>query len=161
MIIAFIVFLIASVLLSYFSLGAKEYYRLGHSMRNIGISVLLLTTLTVHSALIYFIATKLIFLTIVLLIAFYIYWFMFAPFYVDSDPAGVGMAEGFHVIICVGSGIVFGIVFYVLNLFLSPMALYIALGIWRRMILLMFHTGIKILDLCQDYCHVQKYMYMR
>ena len=125
----FIVLLIASVLLSYFSLWTRDYYRLGRRMRNTGISVLLLTTLTVHSALIYFIATKLIFLTIVLLIAFYIYWFMFAPFYVDSDPAGAGMAEGFHVIICVGSGIVFGIVFYVLNLFLSPMALYIALGV--------------------------------
>ena len=129
MTIDFIVFLIADVLLSIFSVGARFCFRLGRRMRNIGIILLLLITLTVHSALIYFIATKLIFLTIVLLIAFYIYWFMFAPFYVDSDPAGAGMEEGFHVIICVGSGIVFGIVFYVLNLFLSPMALYIALGV--------------------------------
>ena len=129
MTIDFIVFLIADVLLSIFSVGARWFFRLGRRMRNIGIILLLLITLTVHSALIYFIATKLIFLTIVLLIAFYIYWFMFAPFYVDSDPAGAGMAEGFHVIICVGSGIAFGIVFYVLNLFLSPMALYIALGV--------------------------------
>ena len=131
MIIAFIVFLIASVLLSYFSLGAKECYRLGRSMRNIGISLLLLITLTVHSALIYFIATKLIFLTIVPLIAFYIYWFMFAPLCIGStDPAGAGMARGFHVIIGVGSGIIFGIIFYVLIIFLSPVALYIALGFY-------------------------------
>ena len=129
MLIAFIVFLIASVVLSCFSLGAKEFYRLGRSMRNIGISVLLLTTLVVQSAVIYFVATKLIFLTIVPLIAFYIYWFMFAPFYVNSDPAGAGMARAFHVINCVVGGIILGIVFYVLNLFLSPMALYIALGV--------------------------------
>ena len=115
MTIDFIVFLIADVLLSIFSVGARFCFRLGRRMRNIGISLLLLITLTVHSALIYFIATKLIFLTIVPLIAFYIYWFMFAPFYVDSDPAGAGMEEGFHVIICVGSGIVFGIVFSFLN----------------------------------------------
>ncbi|MBR3825795.1 MAG: hypothetical protein IKJ39_11445 [Lachnospiraceae bacterium] len=125
-----IVFLIASVLLSFFSLVAKECYRLGRSMRNIGISLLLLITLTVHSALIYFIATKLIFLTIVPLIAFYIYWFMFAPFYVNSDPAGAGMAHGFHAIIGVGSGIIFGIIFYVLIILLSPLALYIALGFY-------------------------------
>ena len=126
-----IVFLIASVLLSYFSLGAKECYRLGRSMRNIGISLLLLITLTVHSALIYFIATKLIFLTIVPLIAFYIYWFMFAPLCIGStDAAGAGMARGFHVIIGVGSGIIFGIIFYVLIIFLSPVALYIALGFY-------------------------------
>ena len=126
-----IVFLIASVLLSYFSLGAKEYYRLARSMRNIGISLLLLITLTVHSALIYFIATKLIFLTIVPLIAFYIYWFMFAPLCLGStDAAGAGMARGFHVIIGVGSGIIFGIIFYVLIIFLSPVALYIALGFY-------------------------------
>ena len=131
MLIAFIVFLIASVLLSYFSLGANECYRLGRSMRNIGISLLLLITLTVHSALIYFIATKLIYLTIVPLIAFYIYWFMFAPLCIGStDPAGAGMARGFHVIICVGSGIVLGIIFYVLIIFLSPVALYIALGFY-------------------------------
>ena len=124
-----IVFLIASVLLSFFSLVANECYRLGRSMRNIGISLLLLITLTVHSALIYFIATKLIFLTIVPLIAFYIYWFMFAPFYVNSDPAGAGMAQGFHAFFCEVGGIVLGIVFYVLILFLSPKALYIALGV--------------------------------
>ena len=122
MIIAFIVFLIASVLLSYFSLGAKDYYRLGHSMRNIGISLLLLITLTVHSALIYFIATKLIFLTIVPLIAFYIYWFMFAPLCIGStDAAGAGMARGFHVIIGAGSGIIYGIIFYVLIILLEIM----------------------------------------
>ena len=40
MIIAFIVFLIAGVLLSYFYLGAKDYYSLGRSIRNIGISLL-------------------------------------------------------------------------------------------------------------------------
>jgi len=126
-----IVFLIAGVLLSYFSLGAKDYYRLGRSMRNIGISLLLLITLTVHSALIYFIATKLIFLTIVPLIAFYIYWFMFAPLCIGStDPAGAGMARGFHVIIGVGSGIIFGIIFYVIIILLSPVALYIALGFY-------------------------------
>ena len=126
-----IVLLIASVLLSYFSLGAKECYRLGRSMRNIGISLLLLITLTVHSALIYFIATKLIFLTIVPLIAFYIYWFMFAPLCIGStDAAGAGMARGFHVIIGVGQGIIFGIIFYVLIIFLSPVALYIALGFY-------------------------------
>lgn len=131
MLIAFIVFLIASVLLSCFSLVAKECYRLGRSMRNIGISLLLLITLTVHSALIYFIATKLIFLTIVPLIAFYIYWFMFAPLCIGStDAAGAGMARGFHVIIGVGSGIIFGIIFYVLIIFLSPVALYIALGFY-------------------------------
>ena len=129
MIIAFIVFLIASVLLSLFSLGAKEFYRLGRSMRNIGISVLLLTTLVVQSAVIYFVATKFVFLTIVLLIAFYIYWFMFAPFYTNSDPAGNAMASGFHAFFCMVGGIILGIVFYVLNLFLSPMALYIALGV--------------------------------
>ena len=126
-----IVFLIAGVLLSYFSLGAKDYYRLGRSMRNIGISLLLLITLTVHSALIYFIATKLIFLTIVPLIAFYIYWFMFAPLCIGStDPAGAGMAHGFHAIIGVGSGIIFGIIFYVIIILLSPVALYIALGFY-------------------------------
>lgn len=125
----FIVFLIASVLLSYFSLGAKDYYRLARSMRNMGILVLLLTTLAVQTAVIYFIATKLVYLTIVPLIAFYIYWFKFAPFYVDSDAAGSGMARGFHDFFCVAGGIVFGIVFYVLILFLSPMALYIALGV--------------------------------
>lgn len=131
MIIAFIVFLIASVLLSFFSLVAKECYRLGRSMRNIGISLLLLITLTVHSALIYFIATKLIYLTIVPLIAFYIYWFMFAPLCIGStDPAGAGMARGFHVIIGVGSGIIFGIIFYVIIILLSPVALYIALGFY-------------------------------
>ena len=131
MLIAFIVFLIASVVLSYFSLGAKECYRLGRSMRNIGISLLLLITLTVHSALIYFIATKLIFLTIVPLIAFYIYWFMFAPLCIGStDAAGAGMARGFHVIIGVGSGIIFGIIFYVIIILLSPVALYIALGFY-------------------------------
>ena len=128
---AFIGFLIASVLLSYFSLGAKECYRLGRSMRNIGISLLLLITLTVHSALIYFIATKLIFLTIVPLIAFYIYWFMFAPLCIGStDAAGAGMARGFHVIIGVGQGIIFGIIFYVIIILLSPVALYIALGFY-------------------------------
>lgn len=126
-----IVFLIASVLLSFFSLVAKECYRLGRSMRNIGISLLLLITLTVHSALIYFIATKLIFLTIVPLIAFYIYWFMFAPLCIGStDPAGAGMAHGFHAIIGVGSGIIFGIIFYVIIILLSPVALYIALGFY-------------------------------
>lgn len=126
-----IVFLIASVLLSYFSLGAKECYRLGRRMRNIGISLLLLITLTVHSALIYFIATKLVYLTIVPLIAFYIYWFMFAPLCIGStDPAGAGMARGFHVIIGVGQGIIFGIIFYVIIILLSPVALYIALGFY-------------------------------
>lgn len=129
MIIDFIVLLIASVVLSYFSLWTREYYRLGRSMRNMGISVLLLATLVAQSAVIYFVATKLIFLTIVPLIAFYIYWFKFAPFYVNSDPAGAGMARGFHDFFCVVGGIVFGIVFYVLILFLSPMALYIALGV--------------------------------
>ena len=113
MTIAFIVFLIADVLLSIFSVGARFFFRLGRRMRNIGIILLLLITLTVHSALIYFIATKLIFLTIVLLIAFYIYWFMFAPLCIGStDAAGAGMARGFHVIIGVGSGIIFGIIFY-------------------------------------------------
>lgn len=126
-----IVFLIASVVLSYFSLWAKDCYRLGRRMRNTGISVLLLTTLTVHSALIYFIATKLIFLTIVPLIAFYIYWFMFAPLCIGStDAAGAGMARGFHVIIGVGQGIIFGIIFYVIIILLSPVALYIALGFY-------------------------------
>ena len=126
-----IVFLIASVVLSYFSLWAKEYYRLGRSMRNTGISVLLLTTLTVHSALIYFIATKFVYLTIVPLIAFYIYWFMFAPLCIGStDAAGAGMARGFHVIIGVVSGIIFGIIFYVIIILLSPVALYIALGFY-------------------------------
>ena len=126
-----IVFLMASVVLSYFSLWTRDYYRLGRRMRNTGISVLLLTTLTVHSALIYFIATKLIFLTIVPLIAFYIYWFMFAPLCLGStDAAGAGMARGFHGVIGVGSGIIFGIIFYVLIIFLSPVALYIALGFY-------------------------------
>ncbi len=125
-----IVFLIAGVVLSYFSLWTRDYYRLGRRMRNTGISVLLLTTLTVHTALIYFIATKFVYLTIVPLIAFYIYWFMFAPFYVDSDPAGNGMARGFHVIIGVGQGIIFGIIFYVIIILLSPVALYIALGFY-------------------------------
>ncbi len=130
MIIVFIALLIAGVLLSYFSLGAKDYYRLGRSMRNIGISLLLLITLAVQSAVIYFIATKLIFLTIVPLIAFYIYWFMFVPLCIGStDAAGAGMARGFHVIICVGSGIILGIIFYVLIIFLSPVALYIPLGV--------------------------------
>lgn len=130
MLIAFFIgFLLASVVLSYFSLGAKECYRLGRRMRNIGISLLLLITLTVHSALIYFIATKLIFLTIVPLIAFYIYWFMFVPFYTNSDPAGNGMAQGFHAFFCIVAGIILGIIFYVLIIFLSPKALYIALGV--------------------------------
>jgi len=127
---AFIVFLIASVLLSYFSLGARDYYRLGRRMRNTGISVLLLTTLAVQSIVIYFIATKLVYLTIVLLIAFFIYWFEFTPLCIGStDAAGAGMARGFHVIICVGSGIILGIIFYALIIFLSPVALYIALGV--------------------------------
>ena len=119
MLIAFIVFLIASVLLSYFSLGAKDYYRLARSMRNMGISVLLLTTLASQSVAIWFVATKFVYLTIVPLIAFYVYWFMFAPYYTNSDAAGAGMARGFHDFFCVVGGIVFGIVFYVLNLFLS------------------------------------------
>ena len=129
MIIAFIVFLIASVLLSYFTLGAQEYYRLGRYMRNIGISVLLLATLVAQSAVIYFVATKFVYLTIVPLIAFYIYWFKFAPYYTNSDAAGAGMARAFYEGICVVSGIIFGIIFYVLIIFLSPKALYIALGV--------------------------------
>ena len=129
MIIAFIVFLIASVLLSYFTLGAQEYYRLGRSMRNMGISVLLLATLVAQSAVIYFVATKFVYLTIVPLIAFYIYWFKFAPYYTNSDAAGAGMARAFYEGICVVSGIIFGIIFYVLIIFLSPKALYIALGV--------------------------------
>ena len=130
MIIVFIALLIASVLLSILSVGVKDYYRLGRRMRNTGISVLLLTTLAVHSALICFIATKLVYLTIVPLIAFYIYWFMFVPLYIGStDPAGAGMARGFHLIICVGGAIIWGIILYVLIIFLSPIALYIALGV--------------------------------
>ncbi len=131
MIIEFIAFLIASVLLSIFSVGTRDYYRLGRRMRNTGISVLLLITLAVHSALIYFIATKLIFLTIVPLIAFYIYWFMFVPLCIGStDAAGAGMARGFHGAIGVGSGIIFGIIFYVIIILFSPVALYIALGFY-------------------------------
>ena len=129
MTIDFIVFLIASVLLSCFSLVAKEFYRLGRYMRNIGISVLLLTTLVAQSAVIYFVATKFVYLTRVPLIAFYIYWFMFAPFYTNTDPAGDAMASGFHAFFCMVGGIVFGIIFYVLIIFLSPKALYIALGV--------------------------------
>ena len=130
MLIAFIVFLIASVLLSYFSLGAKDYYRLARSMRNIGISVLLLTTLVAQSAVIYFVATKFVYLTIVPLIAFYIYWFMFTPLYLSStDAAGAGMVYGFHDSFCEVGGIILGIIFYVLIIFLSPVALYIALGV--------------------------------
>ncbi len=131
MTIYFIVFLMASVLLSISSVVAKDYYKTARSMRNIGISLLLLITLTVHSALIYFVATKLIFLTIVPLIAFYIYWFMFAPLCIGStDAAGAGMARGFHGVIGVGSGIIFGIIFYVIIILLSPVALYIALGFY-------------------------------
>ena len=44
--------------------------------------------------------------------------------------AGAGMARGFHVIIGVGSGIIFGIIFYVIIILLSPVALYIALGFY-------------------------------
>ena len=101
MTIDFIVFLIADVLLSIFSVGARFCFRLGHRMRNIGISVFLLTTLVVQSAVIYFVATKFVFLTIVLLIVFYIYWFLFAPYYTNADPAGNAMAQGFHFIFCV------------------------------------------------------------
>ncbi|MBR5800748.1 MAG: hypothetical protein IKY23_11895 [Lachnospiraceae bacterium] len=56
---------------------------------------------------------------------------MFAPLCIGStDAAGAGMARGFHGVIGVGSGIIFGIIFYVIIILLSPVALYIALGFY-------------------------------
>ncbi|MBQ4185531.1 MAG: hypothetical protein II657_04095, partial [Clostridiales bacterium] len=72
------------------------------------------------------------FLAMIAIILFDHYWFYFAPFYPNSDPAGNGMALGFRSFFVLVTSVILGVVSFLLIQFFkingNPIGLYIVLS---------------------------------
>lgn len=118
--VGFIVLWAASILSSLAGAALKELYRPVRKLSNFLLTSFLLLTLTLQLTAIYSTAQRSAFFAMIAIIAFDQYWFRFAPFYPNSDPAGNGMARAFRGIFITGAALVLGIISLLLIKFLTP-----------------------------------------
>lgn len=120
------------IICSFFGLCVKWLYaphrRVGDFVLTTFISLVLISQLL----LIYLMAMRSSFLAMIVIILFDHYWFYFAPFYPNSDPAGNGMALGFRSFFVLVTSVILGVVSFLLIQFFkvngNPIGLYIVLS---------------------------------
>ncbi|WP_024860036.1 hypothetical protein [Ruminococcus flavefaciens] len=112
--VEFVLLLAACIGFSYAGAAIKEMYKPSKKLEDLLLTAFLLLTLTTQLATIYFTAKKSPFFSMIEIIAFDYYWFIFAPYYPHSDPAGNGMALGFRSIFNTVASFLFGLISFFL-----------------------------------------------
>ena len=110
----------AGILFSFGGYALKEHYHPVRAAHNFLLTAFLLLTLGTQLAAIRFTAQRSAFFSMAAVIAFDWYWFGFAPFYPNSDPAGNGMARAFRGIFIWGASFILGLISFFLIKFLTP-----------------------------------------
>ena len=108
--IKLIVLWIVCILCSYLGIVLKDTYSPAKKVADFFLTVFLLLTLGLQLAAIYFTALRSPFFSMLAIMVFDYYWFNFAPFYPNSDPAGNGMARAFRSIFINIGSVLLGIV---------------------------------------------------
>ncbi len=124
-----IVLCVTSVLLSFLSSSISSSFSPAFTIKNVLNLLVLLVTLVLQLAAIYFTASKSPFLAALLIMVFNYYWYMFAPFHPNSDAAGNGMARAFHNIFAFVFAFLGGLFFYLIVKFVATGGLIICLAV--------------------------------
>ncbi len=108
------VLLLVCIIFSYAGVAIKGMYRPAKRLEDLLLTAFLLLTLTSQLATIYFTAQILPFFSMIEIMAFDYYWFIFAPYYPHSDPAGNGMARAFRSIFNTAGSVLYGVISFFL-----------------------------------------------
>ena len=114
MMVAFVLLLVACIVFSYIGTAIKEMYDPSKKLENFLLTAFILLTLTAQLTTIYLTAPKSPFFSMIEIMAFDCYWFYFAPFHPNSDPAGNGMAWGFRSLFNTAASVLLGVISYLL-----------------------------------------------
>ncbi|MCQ2975497.1 MAG: hypothetical protein MJ211_11910 [Bacteroidales bacterium] len=118
--IALIVSWIACIVLSCIAIAIKEMYEPTSKVKNAFMNGFMVMTLGIQLTAIYLTAEKSSLLTMIAVMLFDYYWFVFAPFHPNGDAAGNGMARAFRPVINITVTLVLGVVSFLLIKFLTP-----------------------------------------
>ncbi len=122
-----VVLCVISVLLSMFSISISSSFSPAFKIKNFLILIVLLITLASQLAAVYLTASKSPFLAALMIMVFNYYWYMFAPFHPNSDPAGNGMARAFHNLFAFVFAFFGGLFFYLIVKYVVPGGLAVSL----------------------------------
>lgn len=128
-----IVFWIVCIVFSCIAVAIKEMYEPTSKVKNVFMNVFMVMTLGAQLTAIYLTAEKSSFLTMIAVMLFDYYWFVFAPFHPNGDAAGNGMARAFRPVVNITATLVLGAASFLLIRFLTPngwsLGLYIVLAV--------------------------------
>ena len=111
---AFALLLAACIFFSFAGAAIKELYKPVKRIEDLLLTTFLLLTLTTQLVTIYFTAQRSPFFSMIEIMAFDYYWFNFAPYFPNSDPAGNGMARAFRSIFNTVGSVLFGVISFFL-----------------------------------------------
>ena len=108
---------ILSFICGVLAIVVREGYSPGKIAFNVLLTLFMVLTLGLHLATICFTAFRSAFFSMIAIMIFDFFWFSFAPYYPNSDPAGNGMAMGFRSFFIFAAGIILGVISLLLILF--------------------------------------------
>ena len=111
---AFALLLAACIFFSFAGAAIKELYKPVKRIEDLLLTMFILLMLTTQLVTIYFTAQRLPFFSMIEIMAFDYYWFNFAPYFPNSDPAGNGMARAFRSIFNTVGSVLFGVISFFL-----------------------------------------------
>ena len=124
---------LAGIFLAFVGIILKVLYKPVRKVADLFLTLFFMFMLFVQLSAVYFTAQKAPFVAAIGIIFFLQYWFNFAPFYPNSDPAGNGMARGFRAFFHMVASIILGLVSFLLIRFVNlnggKQGLYIVLGV--------------------------------